>query len=159
MGDRSAAGGTTSRTGPHLTRPASRAIVARSHRPGQRRSAVADRTPVPLLALTRRPHPRVQDASPRPSPPTTVEVPHRRRRTGTDRRVDRGVPARPGRGGARMGVIRSDPAVRSRRLTAIGHPDDDRRGDRLLSEPGRHARELGPAGGRRFDSRHVARRR
>ena len=45
MGDGSPAGGTTSRTGPHRTRPARRAIVAATHRARWRRSAVANRTP------------------------------------------------------------------------------------------------------------------
>ena len=39
----------------------------------------ANRTPVPLLALFAEPHPREQDAPPRPSPWNPIVVPRRRR--------------------------------------------------------------------------------
>src|SRR4051794_41963424 len=74
MGDAGATGGTTSPTGPHQTAAPDSAIVAGAQRPDRRRSATGYRTPVPLLAVFGDPHPRRQDAPPRPSPWNTSAV-------------------------------------------------------------------------------------
>ena len=143
MGDGSPAGGTTSRTGPHRTRPARRAIVAATHRARWRRSAVANRTPRTIAG------PLAPTASSLVGcivPPVTPEDrrgprPAAEERSGSPRRSRRScsswLPLR------RLWRPRPDATLRRRGLAAIRHACDDDRRDGLLSESRRLAGRLG----------------